>query len=129
MRNRLVVPVLGAVLACVLGADAVSAQGPTVEAEVATAIVDRMPEGVGTRFPVDVGQLYVWSRVMDAAGTSITHVWIHGDTRYPIVLEIGGSPWRTWSSKTITPDMAGEWQVEIHDQDGVVLQTLNFTVG
>lgn len=129
MRNRFAFSVLLAVAASVFFAGSAQAQGPTVEAEVATAIVDRMPEGTGTQFPADVGQLYVWSRVMDAAGTSITHVWIHGDTRYPIVLEIGGSPWRTWSSKTITPDMAGEWQVEIHDQDGVMLQTLSFTVG
>lgn len=106
-----------------------TAQEPAVEAEVATAIVDRVPEGAATEFPADVGELYVWSNVTNAGGTSIQHVWMHDGNEYPVTLAVGGSPWRTWSSKTITPDMTGEWQVEIRAQDGTVLETLSFTVG
>jgi len=129
MKNRLTVSVLFAFAVGVVSAGSLRAQEPSVEAQVATAIVDRMPEGSGMQFPADVGELYVWSRVMDAGGTSIQHVWMHEGNEYPVTLAIGGSPWRTWSSKAITPDMAGEWQVLIRAQDGTVLQTLNFTVG
>lgn len=129
MRNRFAVSALVAVAASIASVGALQAQEPAAEAEAATAIVDRMPQGTATTFPADVGEVYVWSRVTGAGGTSITHVWIHDDTEYPVVLPIGGSPWRTWSSKVITPDMAGEWQVEVRAQDGLVLATLNFTVG
>jgi hypothetical protein len=42
---------------------------------------------------------------------------------------MGGSPWRTWSSKTIPPEWSGEWSVEIRDASGAVLETVGFTVG
>lgn len=128
MHVRVAVPVL-LVAALSMPRGQLSAQEVSAEAEVATSVVDRMPQGSGTEFPADVGELYVWSRVMNAGGTSIQHVWMHAGNEYPVTLAVGGSPWRTWSSKTITPDMVGEWQVEIRAQDGTVLQTLNFTVG
>lgn len=101
----------------------------TVEAEVATAVVDRMPQGSATQFPADVGELFVWTRVTDAGGASIRHVWMHDGNEYPVTLAVGGSPWRTWSTKAIPPEWAGEWTVEIRAQDGTVLETLSFTVG
>lgn len=102
---------------------------PSVEAQIATRIVDRMPEGAGTEFPLDVGELHCWSRVTDGAGETIQHVWIYGENEFPVSLEVGGSPWRTWSSKAIPAEWSGEWRVEIRDEDGNVLDTLSFTVG
>lgn len=126
MKNPHAVAALVAFLA--LPSQGVEAQA-TVEAQVATAIVDRMPEGGGTEFSADVGELYVWSLVEGAGGTSIEHVWMHDGDEYPVSLAIGGSPWRTWSSKVIPPEWTGEWTVEIRAQDGTVLETLSFTVG
>lgn len=100
----------------------------TVEAQVATAVVDRMPQGAGTQFPTDVGELYVWMRITGAEGTTVQHVWMHDGMEYPVSLAVGGSPWRSWSSKVIPPEWAGDWTVEIRAQDGTVLQTLSFTV-
>jgi hypothetical protein len=100
-----------------------------VEAQVATQIVDRMPEGAGTEFPGDVGELYCWARVTDGGGATIQHVWIYGEMEFPVSLEVGGSPWRTWSSKTIPPEWAGAWRVEVRDGEGNVLATVSFTVG
>ncbi len=101
----------------------------SVEVEVARQIVDRMPQDPGTAFPVDVGDVFCWSRVTGAAGTTIQHVWIHGEMEFPFSLDIGGSPWRTWTSKTIPPEWAGDWRVEIRDADGTLLDTVSFTVG
>ncbi len=101
----------------------------SVEAEIARQIVDRMPQDSGTSFPVDVGEVFCWSRVTGAAGTTIQHVWIHGEMEFSVSQEIGGSPWRTWTSKTIPPEWAGEWRVEIRDGDGNLLDTMPFTVG
>jgi hypothetical protein len=69
-------------------------------------------------------------RVTDGAGQTVNHVWFHGDTEVGNVpLSIGGSPWRTWSRKTIPPDATGAWHVEIRDAAGTVLKRIDFTVG
>lgn len=102
---------------------------PSVEAVLATDVVDMMPVGEAMEFPADVGQVFCWTRVTGASGTSIQHVWMHDDMEFPVTLEVSGSPWRTWSSKTIPPEWAGEWTVEIRDAADNVLETLTFNVG
>jgi len=102
----------------------------TVEAVLARSLVDRMPQDTGTAFPADVGQLVLWTKVNGAAGTPIHHVWFHGDTEADNVeLNVGGSPWRTWSRKNIPADWTGPWHVEIRDAAGAVLKRIDFTIG
>lgn len=122
----------------VLGAAMVQAQeapaaGGTVTAEavLARSVVDRVPQDTGTAFPADVGELTLWTRVTGAAAESaIHHVWMHGDEQVAdIELRVGGSPWRTWSRKTIPPDWTGSWHVEVRDAAGTVLQRIDFTIG
>jgi hypothetical protein len=116
--------------ACPLGA-AQEEDSPSVELVVATDVQDREPVGEGTMFPADVGQLVAWSRVSGAADTTIEHVWRFADAEVEAVvpLQIGGSPWRTWSTKQIPPEWAGDWVVEVRDQAGNVLATASVTVG
>jgi hypothetical protein len=40
-------------------------------------------------------------------------------------LNVKGSPWTTWSQKTVWP---GEWKVELKDESGAVIETKNFSV-
>jgi len=127
MRLRLSTAFASALL--VVASPAVLSAQLSVEVQVARQIVDRMPQDPGTSFPVDVGEVFCWSRVTGAAGTTIQHVWIHGEMEFPFSLDIGGSPWRTWTSKTIPPEWAGDWRVEIRDADGTLLDTVSFTVG
>ena len=102
----------------------------TVEAVLARNVVDRAPSDTGVAFPPDVGTLVLWMRVTGGAGESLNHVWFHGDTEVGNVpLSIGGSPWRTWSRKTIPADATGAWHVEIRDAAGTVLKRIDFTVG
>lgn len=101
----------------------------TVEAEIAEAVVDRMPQNPSDSFPAEVGSVVCWTRVTGAEGSTIQHVWIHGESEFPVTLEVGGSPWRTWSTKQIPPEWTGEWRVEIRDAAGNLLDTRSFTVG
>jgi hypothetical protein len=100
------------------------------EAVVARSVVDRQPQDTGTAFPADVGQLICWTKVTGAGGAAIHHVWFHGDTQVgDVELQVGGSPWRTWSRKTVPPDWTGAWHVELRDAAGTVLKRIDFTVG
>jgi hypothetical protein len=102
------------------------------DAVVAKTVVDREPQDTGTAFPADVGQLVCWTKVSGAsgAGTAIHHVWFHGDTQVgDVELQVNGSPWRTWSRKTVPADWTGAWHVEVRDASGAVLKRIDFTVG
>ena len=102
----------------------------TVEAVLARSVVDRAPQDTGVAFPADVGQLVLWMRVTGGEGQTLNHVWFYGDTEVGNVpLTIGGSPWRTWSRKTIPMEWTGAWHVEVRDASGAVLKRLDFTVG
>ena len=102
----------------------------TVEAVLARSVLDRAPQDTGVAFAPDVGTVALWMRVTGGDGQTLNHVWFHGDTEVGNVpLTIGGSPWRTWSRKTIPADATGAWHVEIRDAAGTVLKRIDFTVG
>lgn len=99
-------------------------------AKVATGVKDREAEGEGTSFKADVGKLYCWNKVKGPEGSKITHAWYKGDEemgKVELTLK-HGTTMRTWSSKTIAPDMKGDWRVDILGADGSVLQTIKFTI-
>ena len=87
------------------GAEARQAE---VELVVASGVTDREPVGASNNFPADVGEVTAWTRVTGAANSTIEHVWRHGDLEFVVTLNIGGSPWRTWSTKNIPAEWAGE---------------------
>lgn len=102
--------------------------GVTVEIAIGKGITDKMPTDTASAFPADVGSLVCWTRVTGASG-KITHVWSHGPHADTVTMNVGGSPWRTYSRKTIPSDRTGEWKVEVHDSTGAVIATKTFTVG
>ena len=105
----------------------------TVDAVLTRMVLDRVPQDTVAAIPAPAGMdsVYLWTRVVGAdPGTVIHHVWFRGDEQLADVeLTVGGSPWRTWSKKTIPADFTGAWKVEIRDAAGNVLQTVQFTVG
>jgi len=103
----------------------------TVEAQLCTSIENREPVGTATSFTADVGKVYLWCQVTGAAGeTTIKHVWYHnGKEMATIELPVRGASWRTYSSKTIPENWAGDWEVKVLDAEGTTLTTIPFTVG
>jgi hypothetical protein len=102
----------------------------TVEAVLARSVVDRAPQDTGSAFPDSVGSVVLWMRVSGGNGQTLHHVWFHGgDQVGDVSLTIGGSPWRSWSRKTVPADAKGAWHVEIRDEGGNVLKRIDFTVG
>jgi hypothetical protein len=113
---------------------AMAAPSLTVEeAALARSVIDRQPQDTGSMFPAEVGEIAFWTKVsggQPGVETTIRHVWFHGDTEVGNVeLRVGGSPWRTWSRKTVPPEWTGAWHVEVRDAAGTVLRRVDFTVG
>jgi hypothetical protein len=101
-----------------------------VEAVLARSVADRAPQDTGSAFPDSVGTVVLWMRVSGAGGQTLHHVWFHGDDNVgDVPLTISGSPWRTWSRKSVPADAKGAWHVEIRDEGGNVLKRIDFTVG
>jgi hypothetical protein len=111
-------------------APAAAPSNVSVEAVLARTLVDRAPQDTGTAFPDSVGTIVLWMRASGASGQTLHHVWFYGDTEVGNVpLTISGSPWRTWSRKTVPAEAKGAWHVEIRDDAGTVLKRIDFTVG
>jgi hypothetical protein len=99
------------------------------EAAVGTSVADRQLQGPADSFPATVGTLYCFTKIgQTQAGATIEHVWYHGDVEVGRKqLNIGGSPWRTWSSKVIPADATGDWRVDVL-AEGKVLKSVSFKV-
>lgn len=101
------------------------------EAVITTEVVDRQAADNVVTVAADVGEVYCWSRIVGAEGEiEIEHVWYRGDEEMArVLLRVGTANWRTWSSKKIEPDWTGDWRVDIVGPDGLVLESVSFTVG
>src|SRR4051812_26532026 len=121
MLARKLVPVLALVAASTA---AVHFADTTAEVAIGKSVAAGMPVDTASAFGADVGTVVCWTRVTGAeAGSTISHVWIHGSDTAKVDLKVGGSPWRTYSRKTIGSDMTGEWKVLVNDDKGNTLAT------
>src|SRR5262245_43798449 len=121
--NQLVGSVATAVL--MLSSIAAFAQNLEIsDAKLGKAIQNRAVVDETTTFAVNE-KAYVWMRVTGGPG-DIKVNWSVGDHHDSVPLNIGGSPWRTWSNKTLW--QAGEWKVTITDTSDKVLKEITFQV-
>jgi hypothetical protein len=103
-------------------------KGLSVEkAVVATSVENHEPVGEATEFEASVGKVYCWTKVVaETVPTKIKHVWYVDDKQVSeIPLDVNYPSTRTWSTKTI---WAGSWRVDVTDEAGNVLTSVNFTV-
>jgi hypothetical protein len=71
-------------------------------------------------------KVYLWVKLTGSGSDAVKVNWKVGDNTDTVTLKVGGSPWRTWSSKTAWK--AGDWTVTITDASDQVLKELKFTV-
>ena len=100
----------------------------TAEAAVGTSVADRALVGAAESFPAGTGKLACFARIMNATDSDVEFVWYKGDVEQGRVKQsVKGSPWRTWSTKTLPADAAGEWRCDVV-QGEKVLQSVKFRV-
>ncbi|MFH1374217.1 MAG: DUF2914 domain-containing protein [bacterium] len=102
----------------------------TAEAQICTAVEERIPVGTAATYTADVERLYLWCRVTGAVDTTVvSHLWLYeGKEMATVELPVRSASWRTWSSKTILPEWTGQWEVRVLDTDGEVLSSTSFTI-
>lgn len=126
------------ILAAALAATPLTAQQAEPDAAievtravVATDVVDREPVGEAESFAAGVGQVYFYTVLEgDFPETRLEHVWLRdGEEVARVPLTVRGPRWRTWSSKSIPAEWAGDWEVQLVDEAGTVMESVSFTVG
>jgi Protein of unknown function (DUF2914) len=114
----------------VLPARAVTEGIKITEMAVTTKIVKGNPiDSVHRISSSSVKALYCFTRLQsDAAGeTAIRHVWYRDNVKVgEYELPVKGKNWRTFSKKTIEKGWAGDWRVEVFDDEGHLLKTVTF---
>jgi hypothetical protein len=107
-----------------------SAQPLTVTAaKIGTSVEALEVGGEAASFPAAVGKLFCWTKVTGGAGQAVTHTWyFNGAQTSSVSLPLRFDTVRTYSYKTINPDMKGAWKVEIAGPDGAVLKTVEFQI-
>lgn len=103
----------------------------TVERFVTSRNVENHePVGVTDTFSADAEKAYAFLEATDiSADVQVDFVWYHDETeiaRVPLSIR-KGYRWRTYSSKKLA-GRTGKWRVEIQDQSGKSLSSLEFTV-
>src|SRR5262245_54566873 len=107
-----------------------AAKAPMAEAQVGTAVAERALTGAAESFPAGTEKVFCFARIANVpTGGEVEFVWYKGDAEQARVKHtINGTPWRTWSSKNLGADGAGDWRCDIV-HDGKVLQSVKFKVG
>jgi hypothetical protein len=98
---------------------------------ICETVQERAPVGEADSFSSEIGKLWCFTRVQNAAPpTQIFHRWYVGDELVDeIAINVKGSHWRCWSTKTIDPSWTGECRVEILTEEGDVISTKPFVLG
>ncbi len=100
------------------------------DAVVCQDVVDRAPVGSSDMFAKETPKVFCFCRVVGAAaGSQITHNWYYnGSLKASVKLNVGSTNYRTWSSKTLSPQWEGEWMVEILSDGGKPLENIVFMI-
>jgi hypothetical protein len=95
------------------------------DARLGTGIENRALTGEDSSFAAG-SSVTLWMKVTGGSGETLTVTWENGAVKHATTLSVGGSPWRTWATKSV--GKAGQWTVTVADSRGAQLKELHFTV-
>ena len=137
MKKLIPIPALIAILATGAACPA-TAQGYAPEGAgltigrlvSAASIEDREPVGVADTVSSDTPGVYCFLEANNiAADIEVAFVWIlNGTEMLETPMALKAAPrWRTWAGKNLY-GLKGDWKVELRDETGTVLRTVEFKV-
>ena len=106
------------------GAAAAAAGLQVSDAKLGKSVENKEIKDEATEFAVGE-KAYIWLKTSGGTGDLKVN-WKVGDVTDSVSLTVGGTPWRTWSSKTL--HKAGSWTVTVTDAGGATLKEMTFTV-
>jgi hypothetical protein len=116
------------ILATTLFLGGTAAAGEVSRAQFTTSIDDREPVSMIDSLDSSIGNsISFFTEISDMAGQTVTHQWTHQDKiMFEKTFEVKAERWRIWTSKTMIPDWAGTWTVNVLDNERVLLASKTF---
>ncbi len=97
------------------------------QAVFAKNINNREPQDIIESSDNTLKKIFFFTNIRKLKGETITHRWLYKDrVMAEVKLYIGGSRWRTWSSKNIWHNWLGTWMVQVIKEDGEILLEKEF---
>jgi len=94
----------------------------------AKAVENREPVDTFTTLGNSTTRVYFFSEIRGMAGQSVLHRWEHNEKiLQEVTFKIESNRWRAFSSKTLDPQLTGEWKVSVVDAAGGTLSVNTFT--
>ena len=133
MKKYLIASLVTVAAACAVYAQTAPAEqktAPAIKVEkivTAAGVENREPVNEAASFDKSAGKVYTWTRITsEQVPTKIKHIYYaDGKKVFELELSINSSPYRVWSNKTVWP---GNWKVEVTDEAGTVLSSVEFTI-
>jgi hypothetical protein len=97
---------------------------------IAGSIENREPVGILNAVSSSTEKIYCFLEARDITeDTAVSLVWYYGGNKMATVelAVFKGPRWRTYSSKELK-GLKGDWKVELQDVNGIVLETVTFSV-
>lgn len=105
--------------------EAAATKAASAEVKAGKGVANHEPVEEGTSFTSGT-MVWVWSRILNADGTTVQHVWKKdGKEVWSASLSIRSARWSTNSRRVVSP---GQYEVEVRSQDGSALGSVSFSV-
>lgn len=105
--------------------DAEMMEGHVARGQFTTNVYDREPQDDidSASASMDENVTY-FTELKNFTGETITHRWVQDDVElFSMDFTPGGPRWRVWTTKSITPYMSGDVEVQIIDESGSIIHS------
>ena len=102
-----------------------------MDIKICKFIKKRTPVGSDIIFSNNIDSLYCYTRIQNKGRKKeVKHIWyyegnIMTQVRYNVKR---ANIYRSWTKKTIYPHQIGRWRVDVHDNNGTVIGSINFEI-
>ncbi len=104
-----------------------TSRGKVARSAFTTAVEAREPVDDLVVLDEDIERIYFFTELRGLTGQRVTHQWEYdGEVVAEIPFNVRGPRWRVYSSKRLTPELAGKWTVVVVDETGWPLHAAIF---
>lgn len=104
-----------------------AAEGAVSNATFTSGVSDGAPVDYRQEFFRDTSVVYFYSELLDLQGQTVTHRWsLEGRMMQKVPIAVTSPRQTAWSKSVMQPEWAGNWAVDVVDQNGKVLNRSNF---